>query len=95
MTEELIEEFDNVETTLDQDEESIDEEFEREEPKKELHELIEERNRLITEIEMFGVDDIESLTNANIELEKLNEVIENDYTEDEIEEAKQKLNGGN
>jgi len=44
---------------------------------------------------MFGVDDLDSLAKANIELEELNEVIENDFTEDEIEETKQKLNGGN
>ena len=89
------EEYDNPETTLDQDEEPIDEEELREEPKKELVELIKERQRLITEVEMFGVDDLDSLAKANIELEELNEVIENYFTEDEIEETKQKLNGGN
>jgi len=39
------EEYDNPETTLDQDEEPIDEEELRKEPKKELVELIEERHR--------------------------------------------------
>jgi hypothetical protein len=82
---EMEEEYENPEPTLDQHEESIDEDYEFE-PNQELNDLLTKKQRTENAILLYQEDaDFDAVASTSVELTEIEHQLEDNYSQEEID----------